>query len=176
MYSIAIAGNTLANNAQIVPPPQKNAILTGGWLMSFSKFEMRCIIRVMSTPKRPYPAATSVLQERSSGQAPKRPSSAHILSDRDNSSGQGQLQKLRSQIDAADRALLTALGKRMSSVKKLGAYKHEHGLATFDKARWEALMESRVKSARSKNLSPEFVQEIFAVIHKHSLSLQRKKQ
>ena len=87
-----------------------------------------------------------------------------------------QIEKLRAQIDAADRTLLTALGKRMSSVKKLGAYKQKHGLATLDKARWDTLMTSRIKAARSKNLSPEFVQKIFAVIHKHSLSLQRKKQ
>ena len=87
-----------------------------------------------------------------------------------------QVERLRTHIDAADRALLTALVKRMSYVKALGAYKQMHGLATLDKARWDTLMASRIKTARSKDLSPEFVQKIFAVIHKYSLSLQRRKQ
>ena len=70
-----------------------------------------------------------------------------------------QLQACRKKIDAADRALLSALGARFKAVEKVGVLKHAHGLPLYQKARWEEVVEDRVKTARKVSVDEKFTRD-----------------
>jgi chorismate mutase len=83
-----------------------------------------------------------------------------------------KLQALRKQIDAADRSLLSALGARFRAVEKVGTLKHAHGLPLYQKARWEEVVEDRVKTANKVNVNEKFTRDFLKLIHKEALRIQ----
>ena len=83
-----------------------------------------------------------------------------------------ELQMLRHEIDTVDSLLLDLLAKRADFVKAIGNYKREHNVPLFDPLRWNEVMQARMIEAGKIGLSPEFIREVFGLIHQYSLSLQ----
>lgn len=83
-----------------------------------------------------------------------------------------KLDNWRKQIDAIDEKMLNLLAKRVSLARKIGQYKKEHHLSTFDKRRWNKILTFSLSKAESLNLSKNFVKKLFVLIHKYSLVIQ----
>ena len=82
------------------------------------------------------------------------------------------LEKLRAEIDEADRVLIDTLLKRMNLVKIVGEYKKERGIPPLDQKRWEQVVKSRSEYAQGLGLSPELIVEIFEILHKYALQIE----
>ncbi len=82
---------------------------------------------------------------------------------------------LRNQLDLADYELLCTLAKRFSIVADIAEYKHQHQLSALDTERFAQMMEYRNQIAKAIHLSPTLVQELFELLHKHSLVTQQKR-
>jgi chorismate mutase len=87
-----------------------------------------------------------------------------------------KLAKLRSKIDRTDRELLKALGGRMKIVQEIARYKKEHGLPLVQKGRWRQLMRDRMVLAKEMDLNKRFTKDLFDLIHREALRLQRKRK
>jgi chorismate mutase len=87
-----------------------------------------------------------------------------------------QLKALRAKIDQADRALLKALGGRMKTVLKIAQFKKERGIPTVQKGRWKQLMKDRMQLAERLDLNDRFTRDLFNLIHREALRLQRKRR
>lgn len=84
-----------------------------------------------------------------------------------------QLQELRQKIDSLDGELLRVLAERTGVVKEIGNVKKANSLPFFDEKRWKEMLESRLALASKLSVSPEFVKELFELIHQHSLELEQ---
>jgi chorismate mutase len=87
-----------------------------------------------------------------------------------------KLKKLRSKIDRADRELLKALGGRMKVVLEIALYKKQHDLPLIQKGRWKQLMRDRMALADKLDLNKRFTKDLFDLIHREALRLQRKRK
>lgn len=83
------------------------------------------------------------------------------------------LKRLRTRIDALDRKVLSGLAARFGVVKEIGALKRAHGLDTYQKGRWQALLAARLALGAELGLSPEFTRALFNAVHREALRLQR---
>lgn len=84
------------------------------------------------------------------------------------------LQKLRMKIDFVDKVLISVLAKRMELVEAIGKYKKNHNLKLLDKKRWGEVIKTRITTGKPMGLPPDFVHEIFKLIHQYSLSIQKR--
>jgi chorismate mutase/prephenate dehydrogenase len=75
---------------------------------------------------------------------------------------------LREQIDLIDRQLVDLLADRLTVVAQVAALKHQHGLPTFHPAREENLISARRAQAQQKGLDPDFVEDLFRTMLRHS--------
>lgn len=87
-----------------------------------------------------------------------------------------ELQSLRIEIDSVDGAILSVLAKRTELARAIGKYKQKHNLKLLDRKRWIETVKTRVTTGRSMGLSPRFIREIFELIHKNSLFIQKRAQ
>jgi len=83
-----------------------------------------------------------------------------------------KLNALRKEIDAADQALLAALGTRFKSVKKVGSIKRANDLPVVQKNRWQEVVEDRLKRAKKLGVSEEFTRSLLKLIHKEAVRIQ----
>lgn len=87
-----------------------------------------------------------------------------------------KLTRLRKKIDQADKELLKALSGRMKTVLEIANYKRQHELPIVQKGRWKQLMRDRKDLAERLNLHDQFTKDLFALIHREALRLQRKRK
>ena len=85
------------------------------------------------------------------------------------------LAQLRKKIDAADKAILTALSKRKKLERAVGVYKRKLGLKPLDAKRRDQMLKMRTAQGKSKGIQPELVRKLFTLIHYYSLSVQKRK-
>jgi chorismate mutase len=83
-----------------------------------------------------------------------------------------ELEIIREQIDQADREILEAIATRLSLVKKIGDYKRDNNVAIFQISRWKEILQSRPQWAKSLNIDPEFIRELYRHIHQQSVRIQ----
>ncbi|HSZ26357.1 MAG TPA: chorismate mutase, partial [Cytophagaceae bacterium] len=83
-----------------------------------------------------------------------------------------QLDELRRKIDNIDREVLETLAARMAIVEKIGEYKKENNVTTYQVKRWDDIMKNRSEQAKKMNLNTEFVIEIYKIIHEESIRKQ----
>ncbi|MDO9554583.1 bifunctional 3-deoxy-7-phosphoheptulonate synthase/chorismate mutase type II [Rhodonellum sp.] len=83
-----------------------------------------------------------------------------------------QLQSIREQIDDTDREILELLSRRMGLVEKVGEYKKINNVAVFQIERWKKVFQTRPEWATALNLNPEFVKELYKMIHTESIKKQ----
>lgn len=85
-----------------------------------------------------------------------------------------KLEKWRKQIDAIDERILSHLAKRMQVARKIGKFKRDQKISTFDKERWQDLLKSNVKKGEALELPKKFIKDLLSLIHKNSLEIQEK--
>ncbi|MDP3988256.1 MAG: chorismate mutase [Candidatus Levybacteria bacterium] len=86
------------------------------------------------------------------------------------------LKKLRVKIDKLDDELLEILSKRIEIVREIGKMKRKNHLPLFDKKRWEEILKSKLSKSKSLNLSEKFIEKLYAVIHEHSLEIEKEEK
>ncbi|HWZ22035.1 MAG TPA: chorismate mutase, partial [Cytophagaceae bacterium] len=82
------------------------------------------------------------------------------------------LEDLRRKIDNIDREVLETLAARMAIVEKIGEYKKENNVTTYQVKRWDDIMKNRSELAKKMNLNTDFVIEIYKIIHEESIRRQ----
>lgn len=60
----------------------------------------------------------------------------------------------------------------MSVVEKLGEYKRDNNVAVLQLDRWKQLHNDRANQAKGLALYPEFVEELFKLVHLESIRKQ----
>ena len=84
------------------------------------------------------------------------------------------LKKLRREIDVVDRVILAALAKRKKLEWAVGLYKRKHGMKLLDTKRRGEMLKTRIAQGKTKRIQPELVRKLFTLIHRYSLSTQKK--
>jgi len=82
------------------------------------------------------------------------------------------LEELRKKIDNLDRELIEVLAARMAVVEKIGEYKKDNNVTTFQVKRWDEIMKNRAELAKKMNLSEAYIMEIYKIIHEESVRKQ----
>lgn len=83
-----------------------------------------------------------------------------------------QLEALREKIDHIDQELIETLSTRMKMIEKIGDYKKENHVTVFQLERWDEIMQTRPEWARLALLSPDFIRELYKIIHDESIRIQ----
>ena len=83
-----------------------------------------------------------------------------------------ELATLREALDVLDDAIVDVLQKRFAKVKDIAAIKEREGLSIFHMERWLKLVQEQTSKAEGKDMSPAFIHELFALIHKYSVDYQ----
>ena len=79
---------------------------------------------------------------------------------------------LRSMIDRYDKQLLSALGHRIDAARRIGKLKMHQAAPVVDPERERRMMRQREEWGKSLGLPQDLVEELFAVILKHSSRIQ----
>ncbi len=79
---------------------------------------------------------------------------------------------LRQQIDTLDNELVEVLNKRMRVCREIGQYKKEHRMPVLQAARYDDIMQSRVKLAEEMGMSGNFMSTVLSAIHEESVRQQ----
>ncbi len=83
-----------------------------------------------------------------------------------------ELEKLREKIDKIDYTIIDLFAKRMELVTIIGRNKRKNDVSILQPERWKYIVENRIKTAKKRNLSKEFILEIFRKIHDESIRNQ----
>ncbi len=78
---------------------------------------------------------------------------------------------LRTEIDSIDKQLLTLLAQRFECVEQLAPLKNAEKL--FDDVRHQQVLASREAWANDMKLDPQFTRDVFELIMKHSVVVQK---
>lgn len=82
------------------------------------------------------------------------------------------LEEIREQIDEADREILESIARRMSLVEKIGEYKKANDVTIFQVDRMNEIVKSRKEWGDAMNLTNDFVEELYKIIHIASVKRQ----
>lgn len=83
-----------------------------------------------------------------------------------------KLENLREKIDELDQELVDVLAERMKVVSQLGEFKRENNVTVFQLERFQEIIKTRPEWGKIKQLTPEFLVELFTAIHDESIRLQ----
>ena len=75
------------------------------------------------------------------------------------------LNEIRENIDEVDKEIIDIISKRINLVEKIGEFKKEQDLTTFQVDRWNEIFKSRLKWAMNKGLDKDFIEDLYKVIH-----------
>lgn len=87
-----------------------------------------------------------------------------------------KISPLRRDIDELDRELLKILKRRFRVVEKIGQIKKEYNTKLLDKARWQLVINNIRLKAKEENLNPDFVEDLWNLIHKEALRIEEEKK
>lgn len=85
-----------------------------------------------------------------------------------------QLGDLRSHIDIIDDQLLDLLKKRMDIADEIGALKKTNNVAILQNTRWHEILGKVILEGEQRNLSEEFIIQVFKAIHQESINRQER--
>ncbi len=83
-----------------------------------------------------------------------------------------QLEALREKIDHLDQELIDLLSTRTKLTEQIGEYKKENNVTVFQLERWNEIMSTRPEWASLVHLSPDFIRELYKIIHDESIRIQ----
>jgi chorismate mutase len=84
------------------------------------------------------------------------------------------LDEIRDNIDDVDKEIIDIISKRIQLVEKIGEFKKEQDLTTFQVDRWNEIFKSRIDWAKEKGLDKDFIEDFYKVIHLGSINAQNK--
>lgn len=94
--------------------------------------------------------------------------------DSDNEAFLHNLEDLRLQIDKFDDEILTILQERMKVAEKIGEYKKANNITILQPDRWQAILDKVLEKGKNRNLSDEFLANLFKAIHQESINKQTR--
>ena len=95
-------------------------------------------------------------------------------SNEDDKSYNHLLNEIRESIDEVDKEIVDIIAKRIGLVEKIGEFKKETDLTTFQVDRWNEIFKSRLDWAIEKGLDKDFIEDLYKVIHLGSINVQNK--
>lgn len=84
------------------------------------------------------------------------------------------LDDLRQEIDAADEEILTALAKRIQTVREIGRLKKEQKIKPLDEERWQHVRQKLSEKTKALNLPEDLIQKIYEEIHQSALKIEHE--
>lgn len=85
------------------------------------------------------------------------------------------LDEFRQKIDLLDTQIIELLADRFQVIRQVGDYKREQNLAVYQPDRWQSVMESRLKSGVSKNMTEKFMKNLLFAVHEESVKIQESR-
>lgn len=85
-----------------------------------------------------------------------------------------KLEALRANIDRIDNYFLELMSERMDIARAIGQFKKDNGITILQTGRWDEIVNDRVKKGAKKELTEEFVKEMFEAIHQESIRNQTR--
>ncbi len=92
----------------------------------------------------------------------------------DNVEFTSQLEQLRGKINNLDKEFVELMGQRMALAEKIGEYKKENNVATYQVDRWTEIFNTRKEWAKKMGVNEDFVAEMFKLIHEESVRKQEE--
>ena len=83
-----------------------------------------------------------------------------------------ELEDYRKKIDFYDANIIYALEERLKISKKIGQFKKEHHMKTFQADRWSSLLNNIISFGKEHGLDEEYVKDIWDIIHEKSIEVQ----
>jgi len=83
-----------------------------------------------------------------------------------------KLEELRDKIDSIDHDLIETLSSRMRIIQLIGEYKRDNNVTIFQLERWKEIIRTRPQWAQSLDLTPDYIEELYKIIHEESLKVQ----
>jgi chorismate mutase len=127
---------------------------------------------IIETHRNPNEAWSDAAQQLTPAKLGEMLQQLHVRKPEYGNDYQNELENLRSKIDNLDRELLETLSTRMSLVENLADYKRENNVAVFQMERWRQLRKNRAELGKQLNLYPDFVEELFELVHMASIRKQ----
>jgi chorismate synthase len=87
---------------------------------------------------------------------------------------ESELNGVRRQIDFLDDMLLVLLCRRQDLVRDVGIWKRRHKVPIPDLKREREILKKRMALAPEAHLEPEFIEELYEILFRHSRAAQRK--
>ena len=84
------------------------------------------------------------------------------------------LKEMREAVDHIDQKLIDLLSDRFHLIDQIGAYKKAHKLSVYQGARWQDVLENRIKLGMQKDMSEKFMKSLLVAIHDESVKRQEK--
>jgi chorismate mutase len=85
-----------------------------------------------------------------------------------------RLEDLRDQIDELDAEIVNRLADRMNVARKIGRYKYHNNIAILQPERWNEIISSRTSNGTAQELTREFIQKLYGIIHEESIHQQTR--
>jgi len=79
------------------------------------------------------------------------------------------LEELRDRIDRIDEEILQFMAERMSIAREIGQYKKENNMTILQVERWNEILRTRQFSGLQKDLTRDFIIQLFEKIHDESI-------
>ena len=83
-----------------------------------------------------------------------------------------QLHKIRSEIDQVDHEILKLFKKRLVLIEKIAVEKQKNNITAFQLERWTQILKTRIEWGEEQELSKDFTEKLFQLIHEESIRLQ----
>jgi chorismate mutase len=83
-----------------------------------------------------------------------------------------KLEALREKIDHLDQELIETLSTRSKLIEQIGEYKKENNVTVFQLERWNEIIQTRPQWGKLSELAPEFIRELYTLIHNESIRVQ----
>src|ERR1700752_1023324 len=83
-----------------------------------------------------------------------------------------QLNVIRSQIDKLDANIIGLIKERLELIEKMAAEKEKNNITAFQLERWMHILKTRSDWAINQNLSKDFAEKLFQLIHEESIRTQ----
>jgi len=85
-----------------------------------------------------------------------------------------QLDNLRANIDRIDNYIMEILSERMDIARQIGQFKKDHAITILQTGRWDEIVHDRIVKGHKKELTEDFIKELFEAIHQESIRHQTK--
>ena len=83
-----------------------------------------------------------------------------------------QLHSIRSHIDTLDANLISLIKERLELIEKIAGEKEKNNITAFQLERWMEILQTRTEWATNQNLSKDFAEKLFQLIHEESIRTQ----